>query len=128
MGTGPIQVFQEVLDKIDDSQHRQRMREILEWVAKNYPQLEPVVKWNQPMFQHHGTFIVGFSTSKKHFAFTPEAHTISVFEDRLAKSGLSHTKMIIRVPWDADVPYDLMGEVIEFNIEDKADTTSFWRK
>ena len=119
--------FDEFLEKIAVEAHRTRMKEVLSWVQSEYPQLEGVVKWNQPMFQDHGTFILGFSAAKKHYAFTPEEHTISVFEEQIRDSGLSYTKGIVRVPWDAPIPTDLLREFIEFNIEDKADVTTFWR-
>ncbi|QCB29217.1 hypothetical protein CENDO_09815 [Corynebacterium endometrii] len=32
------------------------------------------------------------------------------------------------LPWDKPVPYDLLQEIIEFNIADKKEVTTFWRK
>ncbi|RWZ59028.1 iron chaperone [Halobacillus fulvus] len=123
-----MEVFQEFLDKIDHPEHRERTEEVLSWVVKEYPQLEPAIKWNQPMFMDHGTFIIAFSTSKQHLAVSPERVGIVHFSDEIKKSGYDHTKMLMRFPWKKPVDYDLLRKMIEFNIEDKADCSTFWRK
>jgi len=56
-----MEVFEEFLAKIDNPQHLARVEEVLTWVPKKYPNLKPKIAWNQPMFTHHGTFIIGFS-------------------------------------------------------------------
>lgn len=63
-----MEIFSEFLAKIDNPEHRERTEEVLSWVKNKFPNLEPVIKWNQPMFTDHGTYIIGFSVSKKHLA------------------------------------------------------------
>lgn len=104
------------------------MEEILNWVKETFPHLEPMIKWNQPMFADHGTFIIGFSISKKHIAFSPESIVIEKFSEDIIQAGYEHTKEIVRIPWEKPVDYHLLKNVIAFNIEDKADYTNFWRK
>src|SRR5690606_8982976 len=110
----------EFLAKIDDPIHRERMEEIFEWITNKYPNLEKVIKWNQPMFTDHGTFIIGFSVSKKHIAVAPESVTITHVEDDIVKAGYDYTKEIIRIPWNKTVDYHLLEKMIDFNIKDKA--------
>lgn len=119
--------FAEYLAKIDNPDHRERVEEVLEWVMKTYPQLAPRVAWNQPMFTDHGTFIIAFSTAKKHMAVAPEKAAIDRFEEYIEARGHSSTKQLIRMSWDRPVDYALLGKLIEFNIEDKADYEKFWR-
>jgi len=123
-----MDVFAEFLAKIDDPIHRERMEEIFEWITNKYPNLEKVIKWNQPMFTDHGTFIIGFSVSKKHIAVAPESVTITHVEDDIVKAGYDYTKEIIRIPWNKTVDYHLLEKMIDFNIKDKANCTTFWRK
>lgn len=123
-----MDVFAEFLAKIDDPIHRERMEEIFEWITNKYPNLEKVIKWNQPMFTDHGTFIIGFSVSKKHIAVAPESVTITHVEDDIVKAGYDYTKEIIRIPWNKPVDYHLLEKMIDFNIKDKANCTTFWRK
>ena len=121
-------IFTEFLEKIEQPQHRERTEEVLNWAAEKYPDLERVVKWNQPMFTDHGTFIIGFSTSKQHLAVAPERAGILQFSDDINQAGYEHTKQLVRFPWDKSVDYSLLEKMIEFNISDKADCSTFWRK
>lgn len=122
-----MEVFAEYLGKIDNPTHRARMEEVLSRVMEKFPNLTPVLKWNQPMFTDHGTFIIGFSVSKKHIAIAPEYAGMACFADEIAKRGHDHTKGIVRMPWDRPFDYDLLEKMIAFNIMDKADCTTFWR-
>ncbi|GEL90147.1 MULTISPECIES: iron chaperone [Pediococcus] len=122
-----METFTEFIDTIDNSDHQSRVREVLQWVSDTFPQLEKRIAWNQPMFTDHGTFIIGFSVSKKHLAFTPEEAGISHFEDDLKAANIDHTKGIVRMPWDQPFNYELLKQMIEFNIHDKAAIETFWR-
>ncbi|WP_100373030.1 iron chaperone [Bacillus sp. FJAT-45037] len=123
-----MKAFEEFLRGIDDPLHRERTEEILSWVYEQYPQLKTEIKWNQPMFTDHGTFIIGFSVSKKHVAVAPERVAMEHVEDDIVQAGYAFTKELIRIPWNQPVEYSLLKKMIEFNIEDKADCTTFWRK
>ncbi|SDZ85077.1 hypothetical protein SAMN05421743_101418 [Thalassobacillus cyri] len=123
-----MEVFAPFLESIDNPQHRARTEEILGWVSDKFPDLEPAIKWNQPMFTDHGTFIIAFSIAKKHLAVAPENKGIVHFSDDIKEAGYDHTKQLMRIPWDSPVDYSLLGRMISFNIEDKADDTAFWRK
>ena len=104
------------------------MREVLVWVNDTFPTLAPKIAWNQPMFTDHGTFIIGFSVAKGHFAISPEAQGIAAFSDDIAKSGYSQTSNLFRIKWDQPVNFNLLERIIRYNIEDKKGCTTFWRK
>lgn len=123
-----MNVFAECLAHIDSPQNRDRMEEVLFWVVRQFPQLKPEIKWNQPMFTDHGTFIIGFSTSKKHMAVSPERAGIVRFSKEIVQAGYECTKQLIRVPWNRPVDFSLLEKMIAFNIEDKAECSTFWRK
>lgn len=120
--------FAEFLAGIDDPFHRERTEEIFKWMKSNYPSLKTEIKWNQPMYTDHGTFIIGFSVSKKHIAVAPESVTITYVEDDIIETGYAYTKEIIRIPWKSPVNYALLKKMIDFNIEDKANCQTLWRK
>lgn len=123
-----MEVFKEYLEKIDNPQHRERIEEVLVWVAKEFPNLVPKIAWNQPMFTDHDTFIIAFSIAKHHLAVAPEKVGIDHFSDEIVQAGYDHTKQLIRMKWDSPVDYSLLEQIIEFNILDKKDCTTFWRK
>src|SRR5690625_1324687 len=103
------------------------MDEVLTWVKDRYPNLKREIKWNQPMYTDHGTCIIGFSVSKKHIAVAPERVTSTQCADDITKAGCEHTKELSRRPWKNPVDYSLLADLIDFNIQDKASCTTFWR-
>lgn len=123
-----MEIFTEFLMRIDHQQHRSRMKEVLMWVKEQFPRLKPEMKWNQPMFTDHGTFIIGFSVSRHHLAASPELAGIDRFSEEIVQAGYEHTKMLVRIPWDRPVDFSLLEKMIAFNISDKADCSTFWRK
>jgi uncharacterized protein YdhG (YjbR/CyaY superfamily) len=103
------------------------MEEVLAWVFGRFPDLMPKVGWNQPMFTDHGTYIIGFSVSKQHLAVAPEKAGIARFSDDIVKAGYDHTQQLMRIKWGSPVEYSLLEQMIEYNIQDKADCATFWR-
>ena len=123
-----MEVFKEYLTGIDHQDHRERTEEILTWIAKTFPTLEPHIKWNTPMFSDHGTYIIGLSTAKNHMSISPERVGITKFAEEIAQAGYSSTKDLFRIKWNEPVNYELLQKMIEFNMEDKKDYTKFWRE
>ena len=123
-----MEALAEFLAGIDDPFQRERTEEVFTWIKNNYPNLKTEIKWNQPMYTDHGTFIIGFSISKKHLAVAPESVTIIHVEEDIVKAGYDYTKELIRIPWNGPVDYTLLEKMIDFNIRDKANCSTFWRK
>ncbi|MDW7667358.1 MAG: DUF1801 domain-containing protein [Bacillota bacterium] len=122
-----LKEFRVFLNNIDDLEKRGKLENILLFISENFPQLNKEIKWNQPMFTHHGTYIIGFSTAKKHIAISPESVTLDKFQEDIKKAGYTSSKMIFRIKWTDKVDYDLLEKIIVFNIEDKKDYNKFWR-
>jgi uncharacterized protein len=127
-GVPMIETFKEYLEAIPNPSQRERTEEVLEWIHKKYPELQTRIAWNQPMFTDHGTFIIGFSISSKHLACAPEMVGIKHFSEDIKKAGYEQTMMLMKFPWNKPVDYELLGRMIEFNIIEKADCQTFWRK
>lgn len=123
-----MNTFDEYYEKVGNPEHVARMKEVVEWVLTKYPQLETKIAWNQPMFTHHGTFILAFDYNKKYMTVAPEKVVVDLFSDEIKAAGYEHTKMLIRFFWDRPFNYELLSKMIEYNIEDKKDWNLFWRK
>ena len=123
-----MDIFKDYLARIENPEHRARVKEILEWITVKFPQLVPRIAWNQPMFTDHGTFIIGFSTAKHHLAVAPENEATSHFSDEIHQSGYDHTQELVRIKWNLPMDFSLLEKIIEFNIKDKAECPTFWRK
>ncbi|GGG69287.1 iron chaperone [Paenibacillus radicis (ex Gao et al. 2016)] len=123
-----MEVFEPFLTRIDNPDHRIRAEEVFNWVITRFPNLVPKIAWNQPMFTDHDTFIIGFSISKQHMAVAPEEAGIHRFSEEIVQAGYDHTKGLLRIRWNQPVDYSLLERMIEFNILDKQDCSTFWRK
>lgn len=121
------QVFEDYLSKIDVVEQRDKVEYLLFWILDEFPELEPVIKWNQPMVTHNGTYIFGLSVSKQHMAISPEVATIKHFSNAIEKTGYSHTDNIIRIKWHEAIDYDLIKDMIVFQMTEKAGFDRFWR-
>ncbi|WP_433753608.1 iron chaperone [Paenibacillus amylolyticus] len=123
-----METFAEFIARIDNPEHQARTEEVLNWVTEKFPNLKPKVAWNQPMFTDHDTFIIGFSVSKQHLAVAPEKAGINRFSEEITQAGYDHTKELVRMKWKQEIDYSLLERMIEFNIKDKAECSTFWRK
>lgn len=122
-----MECFNEYLTKIPNPIHLVKTEEVIMWIAHKYPELKPEFKWNQPMFTHHGTFIIAFSVASKHLAIAPERKGILQFEDEFKQKKKKYSKMLLIYPFDKPFDYNLLAKIIDFNIADKANINSFWR-
>lgn len=122
-----MRVFESYLERIKDKERRGTLERVLRWVAEKFENLEPGIAWNQPMFTEHGTFIIGFSAARRHFAIAPERAGIERFADEIVREGYEHTKQLMRIRWTQEIDYGLLERMIKFNIEEKADCANFWR-
>ena len=122
-----IKTLDEYLATIPNDDNRARMVEVLDWVAKRYPELELRIAWNQPMFTHHGTYIIGFSAASKHMAVAPERATMIRFEPVMRERGTDFGKKVAHQPWDKPIDYELLDAFIQYQLAEKQDVTSFWR-
>lgn len=122
-----MKVFDSFVSKIDQSDQREKVSAFLNWILSEFPELEPVIKWNQPMFTHHGTYIFGLSISKHHIAVSPEVVTMQKYKAVIEQSGYQFTENIIRIKWQEAIDYSLMKKLIQFQIDDKVNHERFWR-
>jgi len=106
---------------------KKKVKEILAYIEDHFQELEIVVKWNQPMFINHNTFIIAISYSKKHISIAPERKTLDHFEREYTQKGYARTKEYLLYPWDQPHDLELIKDMVAFNIEDKKDMTKFWR-
>lgn len=118
----------EFLSTIENEENRTKLETVLTWVKEEFPNLTTEIKWKQPMFIDHGTFIVAFSVAKNNFAMSVEKHTLDIYRDKIEELGYETTQQLIKIKWNQDVNFDLLKELIQFNIDDKQECTTFFRK
>lgn len=122
-----MNTFEDFLNQLDNPEHAAKLSSIFDWIEEQYPQLEKVIKWNQPLFIYNDTYIIGFSTAKGHISISPEQATIQEFEKDIDEAGYSQSKMIFRIKWSQDVDYSLFEKLIDFQLKEKENYPKFWR-
>ena len=103
------------------------MIDALVWVGLTYPELELRIAWNQPMFTHHGTYIIGFSAASKHMAMAPEQATLIRFEPVMRERYTDFDTMLACQPWTKPFDNELLDVFVQHQLEERQDVTSFWR-
>lgn len=120
--------FLTFLESIDDNTKKEKMEMLLCWVSDNFTYLIPIIAWKQPMFLEHGTFIIGFSYSKKHISIAIEADFFEKFKNSILASDYKCSKVLFFIEWDAIINYSLLNEIIQYIITTKKTCNSFWTK
>jgi len=123
-----INSLDEFLNSIPDPEHRDKFAALMRWIQTEFPELNLRIAWNQPMFTAHGTFIIGFSVAKNHISASVEDFGLDHFRDTITQAGYTTTKRLFQMQWDQPWSHDLLSQLIAFNLTDKQNITSFWRK
>lgn len=120
--------LQEYIATIDQEEHKKKFSELMDSVQAKFPQLQLVFKWNEPMYTYNETFIISFNKTKKHITVSPEVAGIKEFSDRITACGYGQGKSTFRIKWEESINYQLLYEIIQFNLDEKRNYPTFWRK
>ena len=118
----------EYLANIIEENQREKLSELLKWVISTYPNLELEIRWKQPIFTEHGTYIIGFSVAKKHLTVGLETRSLQHFAPLLEENGFKHGTNTFQIPLSGDIPQSLLSKIIDYIIDDKKEVTTFWDK
>ncbi|MBQ6392585.1 MAG: DUF1801 domain-containing protein [Eubacterium sp.] len=85
-----------------------KLREIRAILQASIPEAEECISWSMPTYRK-GRNIIHFAASKKHIGLYPGGEATTVFADEL--SGYNVSKGTIRLPYDKDLPVDLITRI-----------------
>ena len=101
--------------------HRGLARAILDSLQAQYPQLELVIAWNQPILKTSKDYVFGLSASQAHLSinpFTPAA--LETLSSRLSDyEVLKHT---IRIPLDWSIDHELLADLVAVRLSELAES------
>ncbi len=91
-----------------------RLQKIRATIRAAAPDAEEVISYGMPTFRQHGN-LVYFAAYKNHIGFygTPSGHEAFEKELSMYKSG----KGSVQFPLDQPVPYEVIGEITKFRVE-----------
>jgi uncharacterized protein YdhG (YjbR/CyaY superfamily) len=84
-------------------------------IGKAAPDAHEAISYQMPTFVLKGN-LVHFAAFKNHIGFFPSSTGVEQFKDRL--SAYSVSKGTIRLPLDRPIPFDLIGEIVEFRVKE----------
>lgn len=96
-------------------QQQSTVRMVFELIGREYPNLEQVIAWNQPMIRVGKRYLFGMSAAKNHLLLAPfDASILDALVDRL--EGLERNKKTVRVPNDWVIDESLIIDMIGMQI------------
>lgn len=105
-----FETFEDFLAPLDQTKTK-TLKAIFTAIRKDYPDLELVIAWNQPMLKSGKSYVFGASVAKEHILIAPfNAEVIGEFAPRL--EGLHVNKKTIRVPADWAVDRALLRDMV----------------
>lgn len=85
-----------------------RLKEVREIIHTAIPDAEERISWSMPTFWK-GQNLIHFEASKNHLGIYPGGEAPVVFAEEL--KGYDVSKGTIRIPWDKELPAELIGKI-----------------
>jgi uncharacterized protein YdhG (YjbR/CyaY superfamily) len=96
-----------------DPKQAKKVREIFKVIKDEFPELELVIAWNQPMLKHGKEYVFGVSVSKNHISIAPWGDVLKTFASKFEKlEGVRVTKKTIAVSNDWEIDKKLLLAMI----------------
>jgi uncharacterized protein YdhG (YjbR/CyaY superfamily) len=90
---------------------RATVSDVFALIARQFPDLEQVIAWNQPMIRSGKRYLFGMSAAKNHLLIAPfDASILDAVSDRL--EGLKRNKKTVQVPNDWTIDELLIIDMI----------------
>jgi uncharacterized protein YdhG (YjbR/CyaY superfamily) len=91
------------------------LQQIRTTIRRAAPDAEETINYRMPTFTLKGN-LVHFAAYGEHIGFYPAPTGIEKFEDELAAYRTG--KGTLRFPLDGPIPYDLIGRIVEFRVQE----------
>ena len=107
----------ETIDEYIEAQDeavRPRLREVHAVIREAIPEAEERMSWSMPTYWR-GRKLIHFAASKKHLGLYPGGEATTVFSEEL--KGYDVSKGTIRIPWDRDLPAELIRRIAQWCLE-----------
>ena len=96
---------------MQDEAVQSRLREVRDVLRATLPEAEERMSWSMPTYWR-GRNLIHFAASKKHLGLYPGGEATTVFVEELKDWDVS--KGTIRIPWDRDLPVELIQEIAKW--------------
>ena len=100
---------------VQDAQVQPMLKEVRDILAEALPEAEERISWSMPTFWK-GRNIIHFAAAKKHIGLYPGDGAIEAFKKEL--TGFDVSKGTIRLPYDQELPADLIAGIARWCYEE----------
>ena len=80
------------------------------------PDAQEAIRYGIPTFRLNDTNLVHFAAFKDHLSFFPTSSGVEQFKHELSQFKMS--KGTIQIPFDIEVPYDLIAQITKFRVDE----------
>ena len=91
-------------------------------ISEKAPEAVSCIAYNMPAFKYHKKPLVSFAAFKNHIGFYALPSGNVAFQKELTKYKTG--KGSIQFPLDQEIPYDLIGQIVEFRVAEMNDALS----
>ncbi|MFZ1580602.1 MAG: DUF1801 domain-containing protein [Saprospiraceae bacterium] len=91
-------------------------------ISEKAPEAVSCIAYNMPAFKYHKKPLVYFAAFKNHIGFYALPSGNVAFQKELTKYKTG--KGSIQFPLDQEIPYDLIGQIVEFRVAEMNDALS----
>ena len=110
---GKVETVDEYIQS-QDERVRPKLEEVRIIIRNAIPDAEECISWSMPTYRK-GRNLIHFAASKKHLGVYPGGEATTEFADELA--GIDVSKGTIRLPYDKELPAELIGKIAEWCYE-----------
>ena len=96
---------------LQDENIRPKLNEVREILRSTIPDAEERISWSMPTYWK-GQNLIHFAASKKHIGIYPGGEATTIFADEL--TGIDVSKGTIRLPYDKELPSDLIAKIAKW--------------
>jgi uncharacterized protein YdhG (YjbR/CyaY superfamily) len=94
---------------------QKRLKKLRTTIKKAAPQAQEAIKYRMPTFRLHGN-LIHFAAYKNHIGLYPAPTAIAKFKKEL--SPYASAKGSARFPLDRPIPFDLVGRIVRFRVQE----------
>lgn len=123
-----MESFEDYLQSLDDETQKEKLIDLFDSIDSKFPDLGKRIAWHQPMYTDHDTYIIGFSVAKNHISVAPEKAGLRRFEKEIKDNNYDLLKEVFKIKKSQPINKELIRDMIAFNVTDKKDCGTFWRK
>lgn len=112
---------------INDDDQRKQLHDVLDWITERFPHLRLVLVNESPTFTDHKTDIIEFNVTEGGIVLISKSKGFEQFKDDISAAGYLKTKDSITIPWQKEIDYGLLDEIIAWQVQMNSNTESYWR-